>query len=140
MPSDERLMLPALQRIQEEFGWVPDEAVDVIAAELNVSRAEVVGVLTYYHDLRQSPPPDVHVQVCVAEACQAVGARSLEAAIEAAFSVPLSATVDGVEFSKVYCLGNCALGPAVMINGRLLGRCDLDRVMTGIASAQEVSA
>lgn len=140
MSPEERLILPSLQRVQEEFGWVPDEAVDVIAAELNVSRAEVVGVLTYYHDLRQSPPPNVHVQVCVAEACQSVGSRSLESAIEATYGVSLGERLDGVEFAKVYCLGNCALGPAVMINGRLLGRCDIDRVRAGIAAAQEVRA
>lgn len=140
MPLDERLILPSLQRVQEEFGWIPDEAIDVVAEELNVSRAEVVGVLTYYHDLRQSPPPDVHVQVCVAEACQSVGARELETAIGSAYGVPLGGRVDGVEFAKVYCLGNCALGPAVMINGRLIGRCDIERVSAGVAAAQEVRA
>lgn len=140
LPLDERLILPALQRVQEEFGWIPDEAVDVIAAELNVSRAEVVGVLTYYHDLRQSPPPDVRVQVCVAEACQSLGSRTLESAIGATYGVSLGERLDGVEFAKVYCLGNCALGPAVVINGRLIGRCDIDRVEAAIAAAQEVRA
>lgn len=136
----ERLILPALQRIQSDFGWVPDEAIDLVATELNVSRAEVVGVLTYYHDLRQSPPPDVHVQVCVAEACQSVGSRQLVSGIEATYGVPLGERVDGVEFSAVYCLGDCALGPAVMVDGRLLGRCDVDRVTAAVLRAQEVRA
>lgn len=140
LPNEERLMLPALQRIQEVFGWIPDESVRLIAKELNVSRAEVVGVLTYYHDLRQSPPPAVCVQVCVSEACQAVGARPLAASLEAVYGVPLGETHDGVEFAKVYCLGNCALGPAAMVNGRLLGRCDVERVGAAIASAQAVLA
>ena len=140
MPAEERLMLPALQRIQDVFGWVPDESVQVIARDLNVSRAEVVGVLTYYHDLRQSPPPPVSVQVCVSEACQAVGARHLAASLEAVYGVPLGETRDGVEFAKVYCLGNCALGPAAMVNGRLLGRCDVERVGAAIAQAQSVLA
>lgn len=140
LPAPERLILPALQRIQQVFGWVPDESVDLIAAELNVSRAEVVGVLTYYHDLRQSPPPDVHVQVCVAEACQSVGSRQLVSNLEAAYGVPLGQRVDGVEFAAVYCLGDCALGPAAMVNGRLLGRCNVERIRDAVASAQELRA
>jgi formate dehydrogenase subunit gamma len=140
LPAPERLILPALQRIQSVFGWVPDESVDLIAAELNVSRAEVVGVLTYYHDLRQSPPPEVHVQVCVAEACQSVGSRQLVSDLEAAYGVPLGQRADGVEFAAVYCLGDCALGPAVMVQGRLLGRCDAARVRDAVAHAQEVRA
>lgn len=140
LPAAERLILPALQRIQQVFGWVPDESVDLIAGELNVSRAEVVGVLTYYHDLRQSPPPEVHVQVCVAEACQAVGSRQFVRDLEAAYGVPLGERVDGVEFSAVYCLGDCALGPAAMVEGRLLGRCDVVRIRDAVARAQEVRA
>lgn len=140
LPPAERLILPALQRVQQSFGWIPDDAVDLIAAELNVSRAEVVGVLTYYHDLRQSPPPEVHVQVCVAEACQSVGSRQLVGDLEAAYGVPLGERADGVELSAVYCLGNCALGPAAMINGRLLGRCHVDRIRDAVARAQEVRA
>ena len=140
MPRAERLILPSLQRIQSTFGWVPDEAIDVVAAELNVSRAEVVGVLTYYHDLRQSPPPEVHVQVCVAEACQSVGSRQLVSDLEAAYGVPLGERADGVELSAVYCLGNCALGPAAMIEGRPLGRCDVERIRDAVARAQEVRA
>jgi formate dehydrogenase subunit gamma len=140
LPVGERLILPALQRIQHSFGWIPDEAVDLIAAELNVSRAEVFGVLTYYHDLRQSPPPEVHVQVCVAEACQSVGSRQLVSDLEAACGVSLGERADGVELSAVYCLGNCALGPAAMVNGRLLGRCDVERIRDAVARAQEVRA
>ena len=140
LPLAERLILPALQRIQQVFGWVPDESVDLIAGELNVSRAEVVGVLTYYHDLRQLPPPEVHVQVCVAEACQSVGSRQFVRDLEAAYGVPLGQRADGVEFSAVYCLGDCALGPAAMVNGRLLGRCDVERIRDAVASAQEVRA
>ena len=154
IPLAERLILPALQRVQAVFGWVPDEAVDVVAAELNVSRAEVVGVLTYYHDLRQSPPPDVHVQVCVAEACQSVGSREFVSDLEAAYGVPLGERIDeiakrggsadptaiSVELSAVYCLGNCALGPAAMVEGRLIGRCDVERIRDAVALAQEVRA
>ena len=140
LPPDERLILPALQRLQESFGYVPDGAVEAVAEELNVSRAEVVGVLTYYHDLRQTPPASVAVQVCVAEACQAQGVRDLLRGIEGEYAVTVGKrTIAGdVEFDKVYCLGNCALGPAVMVNGRLVGRTDLARLTAAVAGAQEV--
>ena len=150
LPTHERLILPCLQAIQHAFGFVPEETVDVVAGFLNVSRAEVVGVLTYYHDLRRMPPPAVVVGVCVAEACQASGVRSLIEQIEHDFGVRLGAgtgsgpvefagTVSGgVEFAKVYCLGNCALGPAIMVNGRLVGRCDIGRVRAAVVDAQVV--
>lgn len=140
LPRDERLILPALQRLQEYFGYLPEGSVDVVAEELNVSRAEVVGVATYYEDLRQTPPAAVVVQVCVAEACQAEGTRELVAAIEGAYDVTLGVEthVGTVEFDKVYCFGNCALGPAVMVNGRLIGRCDMTRLESAIEAAQVV--
>ena len=138
LPTHERLILPCLQAIQHAFGFVPEETVDVVAGFLNVSRAEVVGVLTYYHDLRRMPPPAVVVGVCVAEACQASGVRSLIEQIEHDFGVRLGAgTGSGpIEFAKVYCLGNCAMGPAIMVNGRLVGRCDIGRVRAAVVDAQ----
>lgn len=140
LPPDERLILPALQRLQEVFGYLPEGSVEVVADALNVSRAEVVGVLTYYHDLRQSPPASVVVQICVAEACQAEGTRELVRDIEGAYGVTLGVEthVGAVEFDKVYCFGNCALGPAAMVNGRLLGRCDMAKLEAAIESAQGV--
>lgn len=139
---DERLILPALQRIQSVFGYVPEDSIALVAEGLNSSRAEVVGVLTYYHDLRRHAPAAVVVGVCVAEACQAEGTRELVAAIEEAYGVTLGAEthVGAVEFDQVFCFGNCALGPAAMVNGRLLGRCDLARLEAAIATAQEVSS
>lgn len=140
MPADERLILPCLQRLQTQFGFIHDDAVQVVAEFLNVTRAEVVGVLTYYHDLRRTPPPAVIVQVCVAEACQAQGVRGLVRDLEREFGVALeSETHTGaVEFDKVYCLGDCALGPAVTVNGRLIGRCDIERVKVAVDQAQGV--
>lgn len=122
-------MLPALQRLQEVFGFIPDDALDLVAHALNVSRAEVYGVLTYYHDLRRTPPPPVTVRLCVAEACQAVGSRELRRA-----ATGLAA--DDVEVHDVYCLGNCALGPAALVNERLVGRLDADRLATVVAAAR----
>lgn len=140
LPAEERLILPCLQRIQSTFGFITDESVDAVAEFLNVSRAEVVGVLTYYHDLRTTPPPPVVVGVCVAEACQATGAQSLITQIESDFGVSVGGgTGSGpIEFAKAYCLGNCALGPAILVNGRLVGRCDMSRVRAAIVDAQVV--
>ena len=150
LPPEERLILPCLQHIQRGLGYISDSAVNVVAEFLNVSRAEVIGVLTYYHDLRQTPPPAVVVGVCVAEACQAAGVRSLIEQIENDFGVTLGAGTGsgpaefaetdsgGTEFAKVYCLGNCALGPAIMVNGRLVGRCDIGRVRAAVIDAQVV--
>lgn len=130
MPAEERLILPCLQRIQNAVGYLSDESLDAVAEFLNVSRAEVVGVASYYHDLRRTPPPQVLVQVCVAEACQAQGLRALWSDIEA------QTPTDTVEFAKAYCLGNCALGPAVMVNGRLIGRCDIATVNAAVKAAR----
>lgn len=141
LPADERLILPCLQHLQRALGFVAEDAVDAVAGFLNVSRAEVVGVLTYYHDLRRTPPPAVSVGLCVAEACQAQGARALAGALEAEFGLRLGQQNPGgpIELAKVYCLGNCALGPAAMVGGRLIGRCDLAAVKTAVTHAREAS-
>lgn len=138
LPAEERLILPCLQRIQQAYGYVPDSVLDGVAEFLNVSRAEVVGVLTFYHDLRRAPAPPVVVSVCRAEACQAQGARTLCGDIERTFGVGLDAAEPSAttEFRTVFCLGNCALGPAVMVNGRLLGRCDIAVLEQAVAQAR----
>jgi len=134
IPEHERLVLPALQAIQRMFGYVPDESLDLIADTLNVTRAEVYGVLTYYHDLRRTPPPQTVIALCVAEACQAQGSRELVAAVEDAYGVRMGETNGDVEISEVFCLGDCALGPAAMINGRLRGRCTVDSVRAAVTA------
>ncbi len=131
LPQEERLILPCLQRIQHEFGYVTDEAIDAVTDFLNVSRAEVVGVVSYYHDLRRTPPADIVVDVCGAEACQAQGSRSLAAEIDTAVK-----GAPDVEIRTVYCLGNCALGPAAMVNGRLIGRCDIAILQAAMEAAR----
>jgi len=132
LPSHSRLILPALQAIQEHYGWVPDEALDLVAEALNVSRAEVYGVLTFYHDLRRTPPPATRIRLCVAEACQAQGSRDLVADVEQAYGVALGEARGDVELSEVFCLGDCALGPAAMINDQLLGRCTVERIAAAV--------
>ncbi len=134
LPPHERLILPALQSLQRTFGYVPDDALDMVADVLNVSRAEVYGVLTFYHDLRRTPPPRTDIKLCVAEACQAQGSRELVDAVEEAFGVRLGEANADVELAEVFCLGDCALGPAAMINGRLRGRCTVDSVRAAVTA------
>ena len=123
LPADERLILPALQAVQQGFGYVPKEAVALIANSLNVSVADVHGVLTYYHELRTTAPAPLTVAICVAEACQATGARELVAHVSANLAPVGGRSDDGqVDGVEVFCLGNCALGPAALINERLVGR------------------
>ena len=112
-------VLMALQALQREFGYVHKEDVTLIANFFNKSRAEVHGVLTFYHDLLTQPPTDNQISLCVAEACQAVGSRELEKEVKAKF---------GDEVHDGYCYGNCALGPCAMVNGAIIGRATLDSI------------
>ena len=134
-------VLRCLQRIQEHFGYVPESEIGVIAELCNVSRAEVFGVLTYYSDLRTTPPADVTVGLCAAEACQSVGSRELDADWHHVASKDFAGA--SVEVREMFCLGNCALGPAAMVNGELIGRATSekisDRVSVILAKSQGVA-
>lgn len=131
-------VLISLQGIQQEFGYIPEGAVELVAKACNVSRADVHGVLTYYHDLRSSLPPTTVLRVCVAEACQSVGSRELVSDLEKTFGVHLDESSEEVELKPVYCLGNCALGPSAMINGELIGRATAQGLKSA-AHAQVIS-
>jgi len=124
-------LLPILHGVQDELGWVPEEAVRLIARELNLSRAEVFGVLTFYHDFRQHPEGRHVVTMCRAEACQAMGGRALIALAEKQLGVGMGGTTaDGrVTLRPVYCLGLCATAPAAMVDGKLAGRLTPDKVV-----------
>ncbi|MEH6544642.1 MAG: formate dehydrogenase subunit gamma [Porticoccaceae bacterium] len=117
-------LLPVLHEVQHHLGYVPKEAVPAIAEGLNLSRAEVHGVISFYHHFRSEPAGEHVVQVCRAEACQAVGGRALEAHIKAKLDVDYGeTTADGkVTLEPVYCLGNCACGPSVQVGERLHAR------------------
>ena len=117
--DEEGPVLMALQLMQSEFGYVDKAAVELIANFFNKSRADVHGVLTFYHDLRTTPPTEHVIALCVAEACQAVGSRDLERVVKEKF---------GEEVQNAYCFGNCALGPAVMVDGKLIGRANLKKI------------
>lgn len=110
-------LLPVLHAVQDALGYVPPESLTLIARELNLSRAEVHGVVTFYHHFRSTPPGRTVVQICRAEACQALGARALEAHAKRALGVDLhETTADGaITLESVYCLGNCGCGPSVLV-------------------------
>lgn len=117
-------LLPILHALQEHFGYVDSAAVPVIADELNLSRAEVHGVISFYHDFRKEAPGRLAVKVCRAESCQAVGGREIEARAERRLKTRFGQTSADKRFTldAVYCFGNCACSPAVMIDGKLHGK------------------
>lgn len=117
-------LLPILNALQDEFGYIDDAAIPFVAEALNLSRAEVVGVAYFYHDYRHAPPGGHVLKVCRAEACQAMGSEALVEYLQARLGVPMGeTTIDGsITLENVYCLGNCALSPAVMLDGDLYGR------------------
>ena len=117
-------LLPLLLAVQEQAGFVPAEWVAPIADGLNLSRAEVHGVISFYTHIKTSPPARHHVQICRAEACQSMGSRQLELLAQRRLGINFDEiTVDGeVELEPVYCLGNCACAPSVTIDGVLHGR------------------
>ena len=128
--SEPGAMLPILHDLQEAFGYVDQSAVPVIADVLNVSRAEVHGVITYYHDFRHAPAGKHVLKICRAEACQSVGCRDLIAHVEQKHGLELGKTSpDGsITVEEVFCLGNCALSPAVLLDGELIGRVTIDDI------------
>jgi formate dehydrogenase subunit gamma len=130
--------LPILHAIQDELGFVPPEAIDRIAKALNLSRAEVHGVVTFYHDFRTAPPGRTVLKLCRAEACQAMGCRELEQHLRERHGLAMGATADdgALTLEPVYCLGNCALSPSALLDGRLLGRVDRVRLDRIVANAR----
>lgn len=123
-------LLPILHDIQDALGYVPEAAVPIVAGVLNLSRAEVHGVLSFYHLFRRSAPGRRTLYVCRAEACQSMGARELESRIKERLGVDYHETTADGRFSlePIYCLGNCACSPAVMIDETVHGRVTPDRL------------
>jgi len=124
-------LLPILHDLQAAFGFVPQQAVPLVAAALNLSRAEVHGVVSFYHDFRSEPAGRTVVKLCRAEACQARGGRAVEQAAVAALCVPMGeTTADGaVSLEAVYCLGLCASGPAALVDGAPVARLTPDAMV-----------
>jgi formate dehydrogenase subunit gamma len=135
-------LMPILHAVQDELGFVPHDAVPLIARELNLSIAEVHGVVTFYHYFRTDPGGRHVVHLCRAEACQSVGAAAVEAHAKRSLGVDFHGTTsDGaIRLEPVYCLGNCALGPSIMIDDRLHGRVSpqrFDELMTSARSTED---
>ncbi|MDQ7729533.1 formate dehydrogenase subunit gamma [Halomonas sp. SpR8] len=117
-------LLPILHALQDRFGFIPEAAVPLIAEALNQTRTEVHGVISFYHHFRTAPPGRHVVQICRAEACQAVGGRALEAHAKAHLGVDYHQTTQDREITleAVYCLGNCACGPSIRVDDSVRGR------------------
>jgi formate dehydrogenase subunit gamma len=122
-------LLPILHAVQEALGYVPSAAVPAIAEGLNLSRAEVHGVISFYHYFRETPPGRHTIHMCRAEACQSMNQPALEAHAKKALGVDFHGTTANGAFSfePVYCLGNCACSPAIMVDGELYGRVTPER-------------
>ena len=140
--------LPILHALQEEFGHVDAQVVPLLADALNLSRAEVHGTISFYHDFRTSPPPRRVIKLCRAEACQALGCEALVQDLAHRHGIAVDGHGHGpahghthgpdcghdhshaadVAVETVYCLGNCALGPSALVDGELIGRLDSDRL------------
>lgn len=118
-------LLPILHAVQERFGFIDKRAIPIIAEVLNLSRAEVHGVVSFYCDFRRAPAGRHVIKLCRAEACQAMGCERVAADLETAGLTMNGTTGDGaVTLETVYCLGNCALSPAALVDGELYGRVD----------------
>jgi formate dehydrogenase subunit gamma len=117
-------LLPVLHEIQDKLGYVPPAAEALLAGALNLSRAEVHGVVSFYHDFRNEPPGEHTVQLCRAEACQAMGSRELERHARQRLGIGFGETTDNglITLEPVYCLGNCACSPSVRVDDEIHAR------------------
>jgi formate dehydrogenase subunit gamma len=122
-------LLPILHGIQDTLGYIPEQSVPAIAVALNLSRAEVHGVITFYHYFRESPPGKHTIHVCRAESCQSMNNQALEAHAKVKLGIDYHETTRDGDFSlePVYCLGNCACSPAISIDGEVFGRVTPER-------------
>jgi len=135
--TQEGPLLPILHSVQAEFGFIPGDVVQIIADHLNITRAEVHGVITFYHDFRDAPAGKHIVKICRAEACQAVGGTALsERAFEKLGVGWHGTTANGaVTLEPVYCLGLCACATAAMVDNRVVGRVDAEKLDKLLAEA-----
>ena len=124
-------LLPILHAFNQEFGFISNDAIVLIADVLNLTRADVQGVVSFYHDFRREPAGRYVVKLCRAEACQSMGSEELASSLERALGIKFGETTpDGrVTLEAVYCLGNCALSPAVLVNNVLRGRANKEKIL-----------
>ena len=145
MPDEQASLLPILHSIQDRLGYVPKDIVQDIAEHLHLSRAEVHGVITFYHHFRQTPPAKHVVRVCRAEACQSMGGNALADHATRSLQTGFHGeTADGaITLEAVYCLGNCACAPSVMVGDTVHGRVSpqrFDEIVTSLRSALQEAA
>nr|WP_047577195.1 NAD(P)H-dependent oxidoreductase subunit E [Methylobacterium sp. ZNC0032] len=121
--------LPMLHALQDEFGYVDPQAVPLIAEVLNLSRAEVHGAISFYHDFKTTPQPRRTIKLCRAEACQALGCETVVDELSRTHGIAVDSRHAGdAAVETVYCLGNCALGPSALVDSELIGRVDAARI------------
>jgi formate dehydrogenase subunit gamma len=130
--------LPILHDLLEQFGYIDDAAIPLIADALNISRAEALGVVSFYHDFRRSPVDGRVLKLCRAESCQAMGCEELVSHLAVRHGVTVDGLDEGsgIRIESVYCLGNCALSPAALLDGEPIGRLDRNRLDAIVAGAQ----
>ena len=130
--------MPVLNAVQAEFSCIPREAIPVIAHELNLTRAEVFGVVSFYHDYRENPAGRHTLKVCRAEACQSMGGRGMESRVKELLGLDWHQTTpdNAITLEPVYCLGLCAMAPAIMIDDKVHGRLTHEKAEKLIAEAR----
>ena len=121
------MLVQVLHAFMDRFGWISSDAIRQLADELNLSRADVHGVVSYYHDFRTAPTGKHVVKICEAEACQAMGSRELSEHAKIALGLDMHESNERVTLEPIYCLGNCACSPAIMVDGKTFGRVSADR-------------
>ncbi len=128
-------LLPILHALQAEFGYIPDAARPIICDALNITRAELHGVISFYHDFRSAPAAKHSLKICRAEACQAVGGKALSERVLAMLGLDWGQTrADGaLSVEPVYCLGLCACAPAAMLDGKLIARASVEKITDRLA-------
>ena len=135
-------LMPVLHAVNDRFGYIPVESVPAIARALNLSRAEVHGVISFYHDFRTERPGRKIIRVCRAESCQAMGAVALAAHIQSRLGIEFGQTSANGDFTlePVYCLGNCACSPAIVVGDDIYGRVNPDRfdqILSAVTPARQ---
>lgn len=128
------LLVQMLHDFVDRFAWIPDEAIRQLADELNLSRADVHGVVSFYHDFRTTPPGKRIVRICQAEACQSMGSSELVAHAESTLGLEMDESTEDLTLEPVYCLGICACSPSIMVDGEVFGRVDpqrFDEIISG---------
>ena len=130
--------LPILHDLQHQFGYIDDAAVALMADALNISRAEALGVVSFYHDFRRAPVDGRVLKLCRAESCQATGCEDLVAHLGTRHGLKPDDPEPGAELrvETVYCLGNCALSPSALLDGEPIGRLDRDRIDAIVVAAR----